>query len=91
MKGWEELDRFLRTDPRDVGCEKALEVLHSYVELWLAGQPPDDRYAGVTAHLESCGPCGEDFNGLLAAARALRQQISDDPDDPGPEESARRR
>jgi hypothetical protein len=35
MTGWDELDRFLRTDPRDVGCDQALRVLHVYVELVL--------------------------------------------------------
>ena len=24
------------------------------------------RYPGVAAHLQACGPCGEDFEGLLA-------------------------
>lgn len=27
------LERFLHTDPRDVGCEQAVELLHLYVEL----------------------------------------------------------
>jgi len=27
MTGWRALERFLRTDPRDVGCERAMEVL----------------------------------------------------------------
>jgi hypothetical protein len=33
MTGWPELDRFLRTDPRDVGCAQAMEMLHIYAEL----------------------------------------------------------
>lgn len=71
MKGWAELDRFLRTDPRDVGCERALAILHVYAELKAAGEAPGDRYAGVEAHLAACGPCSEDFEGLLAAVRSL--------------------
>ncbi|MBX6384506.1 MAG: hypothetical protein IRZ07_16295 [Microbispora sp.] len=68
MNGWDELDRFLRTDPRDVGCEKAMDVLHVYVEL-AAREPETARrqYPGVAAHLRACGPCQEDFEGLLAA------------------------
>ena len=27
------LERFLRTDPRDSGCERAMELLHVYAEL----------------------------------------------------------
>jgi len=31
MSGWQALDQFLRTDPRDVGCEQAMEMLDIYV------------------------------------------------------------
>ena len=33
MNAWTALDRFLRTDPRDVGCAEAMELLHVYAEL----------------------------------------------------------
>jgi hypothetical protein len=69
MDGRSELDRFLRTDPRDVGCAEAMEMLHIYADLIVAGAPAEDRYPGVAAHLRACGPCGEDFEGLLAAVR----------------------
>lgn len=62
------LDRFLNTDPRDVGCAEAMHILHVYVDLMLtAGADTEHRYPGVTAHLRACGPCREDFDGLLAA------------------------
>jgi hypothetical protein len=67
MNGWSALDRFLRTDPRDVGCDEALRVLHIYADLVAAGQPAEQRYPGLVAHLRACGPCREDFDGLLAA------------------------
>jgi hypothetical protein len=67
MTEWERLDRFLRTDPRDVGCEEAMAVLHIYVDLIVAGEDAAGRYPGVAAHLEACGPCAEDLTGLLAA------------------------
>jgi hypothetical protein len=67
MNGWSALDRFLRTDPRDVGCAGAMEMLHIYAEMAAAGVPVEERYPGVAAHLRACGPCGEDFEGLLAA------------------------
>jgi hypothetical protein len=68
MTGSDALDRFLQTDPRDVGCELALAILHVYVELVLADpQTAAERYPGVAAHLRACGPCEEDFQGLLAA------------------------
>ncbi|MER7181279.1 hypothetical protein ABT404_17660 [Streptomyces hyaluromycini] len=61
------LERFLTTDPRDVGCDEALRVLHVYVELKAAGDDPELHWPGVSAHLLSCGPCDEDYHGLLAA------------------------
>ena len=76
MTGWAELERFLQTDPRDVGCEQALHVLHVYVELVLDDAPGSAeaarRYPGVAAHLLACGPCAEDYRGLLAASQADR-------------------
>jgi hypothetical protein len=64
------LERFLHTDPRDVGCGEALAVLHVYVDLVEGGEDAAARYPGVVAHLEACGPCGEDFRGLLDAVRS---------------------
>lgn len=69
MNGRPELDRFLRADPRDVGCAEAMEMLHVYAELVAAGAPAEQRYPGIAARLRACGPCGEDFEGLLAAVR----------------------
>ena len=69
MTGRSELDRFLRTDPRDVGCAEAMALLHLYAELAAAGAPVQQRYPGIAAHLRPCGPRGEDFDGLLAALR----------------------
>lgn len=62
-----ELDQFLSTDPRDVGCGQAMEVLHVYADLMAAGVDAASRYPGVAAHLRACGPCGADFDGLLVA------------------------
>ncbi len=67
MTEWARLEGFLTTDPRDVGCDEAMEVLHLYVEAVVAGLDPARRYPGVVVHLAQCGPCSEDFEGLLAA------------------------
>ena len=67
MSDRERLERFLRTDPRDVGCDEAMAVLHIYVDLIVTGDDAAGRYPGVAAHLAACGPCAEDFTGLLAA------------------------
>jgi hypothetical protein len=67
MSDLKRLERFLRTDLRDVGCDEAMAVLHSYVDLMAAGEDAAARYPGVAAHLLACGPCDEDFTGLLLA------------------------
>jgi hypothetical protein len=68
MTDWEALDRFLETDAQDVGCERAIAVLHVYVDLILEDvAAAQRRYPGVAAHLRACGPCFDDFQGLLAA------------------------
>jgi hypothetical protein len=69
MNGWSALDRFLQTDPRDVGCAEAMEMMHVYVDLLASGAPVDQRYPSIAAHLRACGPCGGDFEALLAAVR----------------------
>jgi hypothetical protein len=50
-----------------VGCEEAMGWLHVYVELVAADPATASRYPGIAAHLRACGPCAEDFEGLLAA------------------------
>jgi RNA polymerase sigma-70 factor (ECF subfamily) len=74
MSGWSSLERFLRTDPSDVGCDEAMALMHQYVEL-VVQQPAmaRSRLPGLAAHLEACGPCGDDFDGLLAQVREGHQ------------------
>ena len=67
MSDLDRLDRFLRTDPHDVGCDEVIAVLHVYVDLVADDGDAAGRYPGVAAHLLACGPCGEDFAGLLLA------------------------
>lgn len=62
------LEGFLHTDPADVGCDEALQLLHVYVDLVRADRgSAEQRFPGIVAHLAACGPCGDDFSGLLAA------------------------
>jgi hypothetical protein len=44
-----------------------MEILHVYVDVVAADPDAAGRYPGLTAHLAACGPCCEDFHGLLAA------------------------
>jgi len=67
MSDLKRLERFLRTDPRDAGCDEAMAVLHVYADLVAADRNAAGRYPGVAAHLAACGPCAEDLAGLLLA------------------------
>jgi hypothetical protein len=67
MSDLKRLERFLRTDPRDVGCDGAMAVLHVYADLVAADRNAAGRYPRVAAHLAACGPCTEDLAGLLLA------------------------
>ena len=66
---YSQLRQFLDTDPLDVGCEEAMRLLHVYVDLVAADADAERRLPGVTAHLRACGPCSEDFVGLLDAVQ----------------------
>jgi hypothetical protein len=68
MNSWFGLERLLRTDPLDGGCAEAMNMLHVYVERWLAGDNVRSLMPRVAAHLDGCDPCSDDFDGLLAAA-----------------------
>jgi hypothetical protein len=58
--------------PRHVGCARAIEILHVYVYVdAVAAGGGAERFAGVAAHLAACGPCGDDFHGLLATMRPV--------------------
>jgi hypothetical protein len=70
------LDNFLRTDPRDVGCDRVMAALHVYADLTAAGHQPASMFPGMAAHLAACGSCREDFTGLLAAVMAVRARTA---------------
>lgn len=57
-------ERFLTTNPDDVGCDETRRLLHVYAEATLAGAP---RHPGIVAHLEDCPPCADELEGLFAA------------------------
>lgn len=69
MNGWAALDRFLRTDPRDAGCDTAMDMLHAYADLVAAGVHAEKRYPGIAAHLRACGPCGKTSKGCWPRSR----------------------
>ena len=72
MHGWDDLDRFVRTDPLDVGCDEAIRLMHVYADIVIdyGSDRAAQRYPGIAAHFRACGPCAEDLTGLLLAAGA---------------------
>jgi hypothetical protein len=63
------LERFLGTESADAGCSVTMELLDAYVEAVVRGEDPETSMPGVAAHLRTCTPCIEDFDGLLATVR----------------------
>lgn len=66
MSGLSKLRSFLRTDSNDAGCGETIARLHVYVERQLASGDAGEAYPGIAAHLATCGPCREDYRGLLS-------------------------
>ncbi len=70
MSTWDALQGLLATDARDVGCADTFALIHAYAEVAVRGEDPEQEMPGITAHLASCGPCADDYLGLLAVLRA---------------------
>ena len=47
----------------------AFQSIDRYAEAELEETGERRRFPGVAAHLACCGPCGVDYQGLIAAAR----------------------
>ncbi|MEV6267042.1 hypothetical protein AB0L64_07750 [Kribbella sp. NPDC051936] len=70
MTGWREgIERFLATDPGDIGCDESRAALHLYAEFLAAGVDVAERCPGLASHLAACRACAEDADGLLAAVQ----------------------
>ena len=79
--GW--LLPLLAADPGDTGCDVAFQALDRYAEADLVGSDPGPHFPGLAAHLSGCRPCGQDYEGMLAAARHCQPQPHD-PSGPDP-------
>ncbi len=66
-----DIEKFLTTDPSDIGCDRAMEVLHIYADMVAAGEAAQDRFPEVAAHFRACGPCAEDLDALIEAIKSL--------------------
>ncbi len=66
ISGIPNLKRFLDSDPDDAGCAQAFALMHVYIERELSHSDAAERYPGIAKHFASCGPCAEDYRGMLA-------------------------
>ena len=58
------LGRVLGPGAPELTCEQCFEELDRYVELTLAGEAADTGVPGMSAHLDGCPACAEDFASL---------------------------
>ena len=62
----DRLARVLGPADAEVTCEACFDALDVYVELMHAGEPADERFPEMRAHLVGCPACHEDFLSLFA-------------------------
>jgi hypothetical protein len=79
MKAWQALQALLDQEPEDAGCAETFAVINRYAEIVVRGGDPEGELPEVALHLARCGPCAEDFQGLLAA---LREEVETERSDP---------
>ena len=79
MKAWQALQELLGQEPEDAGCAETFAVINRYAEIVVRGGDPEGELPEVALHLARCGPCAEDFQGLLVA---LREEGEIEPADP---------
>jgi hypothetical protein len=60
------LRRVLGPGRPELGCDDCFAELDRYVELEIAGGPADESVPGMSAHLEGCPACREDYLSLRA-------------------------
>jgi anti-sigma factor RsiW len=53
----------------EIGCDECFERLDEYVDAELRGADPESAVPGMSAHLEGCPACREDYESLIALVR----------------------
>jgi hypothetical protein len=60
------LDPLLGPAGQEIGCEECFDRLDEYVDLGLLGRDADAAVPGMSAHLQGCAACREEFDSLRA-------------------------
>ena len=55
----------------ELDCEICFQELDRFVEMTLAGKDAPEAMPLVKSHLEMCTDCGEEFQALLEALKAI--------------------
>ena len=70
MSGDETIKKVLGPSGREILCDECFDKLDAYVELELAGQAADEQVPGMSAHLEGCPACREEYESLRALVQS---------------------
>lgn len=65
------VEKLALTREEEIGCETCFQEVDRFVEMLLAGEDPKIVMPLVQHHLEICGNCHEEFDGLIDALRTL--------------------
>lgn len=68
----ELLQRILKTQKDEIGCESCFESLDRFVELELDGKDAEQALPLIKRHLQMCTGCGDEYQALLAAVESLQ-------------------
>lgn len=60
--------------PDEIGCDDCFDELHKFAELELAGKSPEEAFPLVQDHLDRCGECRQEYEGLLLAMENLENR-----------------
>jgi predicted anti-sigma-YlaC factor YlaD len=70
------LSRLLGPTRPELTCEACFDELDRYVERELEGADADAAVPEMSAHLQGCPACREDYESLLALAAVSRERHS---------------
>ena len=69
----DRMRRILGPAGPELTCDECFEMLDQYVEAELEGRDAESSVPGMSAHLQGCPACHEDYESLLALVSSERQ------------------
>ena len=62
------VERLLGPREPEIGCDECFELIDEYVDLEIDGADADARIPGMSAHLQGCPACREEYEALRELA-----------------------